>query len=172
MSLVIVEGPDGSGKTTLIEYLRKSLHPYTWILKSNSKPQTVEDIIHVLTWITHAPPGLPLILDRHPLISETVYGPILRGASRMPLNPQDLSACFPPDTLVVYCRPSVNAIHEGAKTEEQMKGVITKLGKIITAYDTLMASLKDRGVKVHEYDYAASPSHQQEIRRLIENVRT
>jgi hypothetical protein len=76
--MLIIEGPDGAGKTTLVNLLVGELN---WpvarkVVDSNTKANT-----DLMTWVEdNVRAGLvPTIFDRHRLISEPIYGPLLRG---------------------------------------------------------------------------------------------
>ena len=156
--LVIIEGPDGSGKTSLVRRLRQGLVPYTWILKSNSKPRTIDHMTAVTEWIRLHPPELPLICDRYPLISELVYGPIIRGACLHSMNVKQVADYLHdgPPTLVIYCRPTMEHIRRGSENNPQMEGVPTHLLRLTSGYDSVMDALKKEGMDVKEYDYTKS----------------
>lgn len=68
---IIIEGPDGSGKSTLAEFLASNLH---WpIVHSPGPPASQEEFegrVRVALTCQRT------IFDRHPIISETVYGQV------------------------------------------------------------------------------------------------
>lgn len=76
--MLIVEGPDGAGKTTLVERLSKDLEMYVMprVVSKDAEPMT--DLVQ---WVhDDVTSGLKRALyDRHRLISEPIYGPVLRG---------------------------------------------------------------------------------------------
>ena len=70
--MIIVEGPDNSGKSTLIQALASQLK--LPMARTYRMPQTEEDIQRWHNWANAAPH--PLILDRHPAISDLIYSPL------------------------------------------------------------------------------------------------
>lgn len=75
--MIIVEGPDGSGKTTLIQALAEG----TGLpIAPRVVGKDTEAMIDLVEWTeTNTAQGYQnLLFDRHRLISEAIYGPILR----------------------------------------------------------------------------------------------
>ena len=154
--LVIVEGPDGAGKSTLVRKLRDEVPAYTWVCNSNGAkgdPSQVQ-----LLQAAHALDSLSenclVVADRHPFISELVYGPLLRDVARHGLKLNDVARRLS-HALVLYCRPPIDTIMVGAQVEEQFEGVRDNLRRIIGAYDSVMAALaaSESGIKVAEFNY-------------------
>lgn len=134
MAGFIFEGPDGAGKTyTAREVSRAVGFP---VHHTGGKPKNLDEIFErglvQLTVIDH-------IFDRFSIISEQVYGPILRGESAF---------CSSHLTLiphpVIYCRPSLETItavtleQKEHKPKEHVELVVRRLPKIIEAYDRIM----------------------------------
>src|SRR5690606_4664522 len=117
--LVILEGPDGSGKSTLGTYLasqteRPLLH----------SPGVTQGELEMKAWVLRmltSPLRDNLILDRFPLVSELVYGPVLRNEVLIPKFHPLYAAWHRIPTTLIYCRPPTDAIHEAAiaKSESQ-----------------------------------------------------
>lgn len=165
MSIIIVEGVDGSGKTTLIRTLREYSSVYFWIASSSRRPQTIlqlRDAIHWLGQCSYL--KLPIICDRYPVISEEVYGPVMRDGSLLnQLGQRELGdvtefLSFQVDRII-YCRPPIEVIKENLKKNKQMDGVIERLPKLLQRYDDLMNSLRDDNIFVQHFDYT-NPKHQ------------
>lgn len=76
--MIIVEGPDGAGKTHLVDRLSNKLNlPVAPKVVDSNTNATVDLVRWVDYNINH---GLSSTLyDRHRLISEPIYGPIIRG---------------------------------------------------------------------------------------------
>lgn len=152
MSIIVVEGCDGSGKTTLIEQARGNQKDRYFVVCRASRYQpNVKTAFQYLAWLKKQT-DLDLILDRFHFISDRIYGPIIRNEDvfrDMPLTfgLQGVSA-------VVYARPPDTVIHGNVgKDRLQLEGVLERTQRIIGEYDLLMAKLMAQGIPVHKYDY-------------------
>ncbi|WP_455363563.1 hypothetical protein [[Eubacterium] cellulosolvens] len=154
--IVIIEGADGSGKTTLANRLRKDLKDYCIFIRSNGPPRNLQQLVDMITLLQEIPPRLPVITDRNPVISEYVYGPILRGKCMHGLKVEQMTRLFK-DKLIIHCRPSYSALEQSVRREEQLEGVIDNHRHIVRAYDWLMGRLSQDGVKIKPYDYTGPP---------------
>lgn len=148
--LVIVEGPDGAGKTRLCSELRKNLDTHTIFMYSNSKATTSHQLIQQCKILTEASGLLPVICDRYPWFSERIYGPILRGEIRMTLH-------IPADSKIIYCRPPTEILHRCAKRTSQPVPIMDNYDQIISDYDKLMETIKVL-FPVLYYDYTTLES--------------
>jgi len=133
---VIIEGVDGSGKTTLIEKLRREFHFLTPVVNTLRSEQDFEK-----WW--------PEVLstdygDRVPIhdrfyYSELVYGPILRGNSigskalHLRVRNQLRREAF-----LVHARPTLGSITQEAQVSDQMEGVLDHLPELLNGYDSIM----------------------------------
>lgn len=135
MPLIIVEGLDNSGKSTLVQSLAEALRlPMARIYRI---PKSEDDILHWHHWANAAP--YPLILDRHPSMSDYVYGPIVRNTnshSSLPLASQCRHGHY-----LIYCRPHWDTIERSYNEREQLEGTHDKLHALLSAYDRLMDEL-------------------------------
>lgn len=106
---IIVEGPDGAGKTSLINRLH---HVFPEVEHGpracTSEGGPIEDLMgwidtDVMSDYTHK-----VIYDRHPLISEPIYGPAIRGSSKLSdfhwLNTR-MSFFLRRNPLIIFCLP-------------------------------------------------------------------
>jgi hypothetical protein len=100
--MIIVEGMDNTGKTTLIETLAKHFNLPT--VKSY-RPFTREDIYALHSWISAAPQTV--ITDRHPSISDLVYGPTIRGST--PSSLKVAKSCRM-NNYLIFCRPPTDNV--------------------------------------------------------------
>lgn len=75
--MLIVEGPDGGGKTTLIARLSEGL---SLPVADRVVSKDAEAMVDLKAWVdSNLHSGFqPVIYDRHRLISEPIYGPVLR----------------------------------------------------------------------------------------------
>jgi hypothetical protein len=151
MTTILVEGPDGSGKTTLIEKARGSQNEHYFIkVKASRYPTDVSLSFQYLSWLHQCPHDL--MLDRLSFVSERIYGPLLRGVDLFKNLP--LSFGIKGMDAVVYCRPNDDVIFANVDKSVHLKGVSTNIGAIITAYDDLMRTIKEKNItQVFNYDY-------------------
>ena len=125
--MVIVEGPDNSGKTTLIQQLQDEFHIPA--MRSGMRPRYPEDISQYHYWAAAAP--LPLILDRHPAISDYIYGPILRKAT--PSSIEMILRCID-HHFVVLCLPPYETVSATYDDRPQLEGTKENLARIYQGY--------------------------------------
>ena len=150
---IIIEGPDESGKTTLAIALFGYFYPEAWILKSPAGT-SLEWYPYFDNWVgkvTSDADQAILLLDRVPELSEAVYGPIMRGSSRLN-SPLGSLLNLPTDGLVIFCQPEPGPLKgkhyaTGAKLlrpEDQ--------GAIIGAYKIVESFVK-QFVPVYQWYY-------------------
>lgn len=160
MPLIVVEGIDGAGKTTLIQNFRQQAKQLCWILARSGPPQGTQDLLETINLLGYGGRHLsiPLIADRHPLISEPIYGPIVRGKSLLEEYYTEESAQGYIASLVdrvIYCKPDLETAQRASRRERQMPGVHEHYWALYQAYDKAMEDLRRRGVLVIEYDWTS-----------------
>lgn len=164
---IILEGPDGGGKSTLGSILSSvlgmSIHPRA--SKSDSGPVSnlagwVEDVDDTLktgmpAFASRAPSRF-YMFDRHPLISELIYAPsINRAMPEMFTYPwwvkKHQQTLFE-HTLVVFCLPSLTDVRENVNRPDtvQMPGVVDHIAEIYQRYHRMWT---DWGGPCIRYDY-------------------
>lgn len=163
MSIIVVEGVDGSGKSTLLENARLQIpKKYFVLVRHSCRPLSTEQILDFLNFIEEG--RLPIILDRHPLISEPIYGPVLRKENLVDGIENESSAI---DRLVatvdriIYCRPPDPVIEKNLCNLPQLAGIHENIWDLLDAYDQRMHQLHKRGMDVIQYDYT-TPSYSME----------
>lgn len=147
---VIIEGPDGSGKSGLINRLLKDLPLSLHHRASTSVGGPLADIT---TWYesdatnlqhpTYGPGGEygPWIYDRHPLISERIYAMHARDdvpqgkyadADWVTAQLQFMAK----HAIMVWCLPPKSHVFSNVNhnSGEQMPGVVNHIGDIYRAY--------------------------------------
>ena len=176
--IIIVEGMDGTGKTTLVQQLA-----YRWEVKPRkyvgslgpSDDYRLVLVNRTISEITEleiaSAEGRPIkrLYDRFPLISEAVYGPILRGRNCFgglyyPLRRRLLAL----KTVIIYCRPNRDVIQANVQQAPQMPGVLEHFGELLDAYDKLFVELTESPVNsyITVFDYTRD-----EVRELIHKIR-
>lgn len=157
--MIVLEGPDGSGKTTLKDMLLERLdgveeherastskggpvkHPFAWAEAD------------VLSWDSQ-----PFSLyDRHPFISEPIYGTVLRGGYDHQFNSEygrDLGHEMCTRGLIVLCLPPLKEIRANVahNDEDQMSGVVQNIDEIALQYQIVQRHFSSRR-NVFWYDY-------------------
>lgn len=159
--MIIVEGCDGAGKSTLIDALTRTFFPN---LKLGPKASTsLGGVSHhrepeaLSQWVdaemAHwSDPGYgPRLYDRHPLISEPIYGPVVRNH----LSPQFVNGWYRTRlmtirhmALVIFVDPGWEAVRDalGSDPEGQMPGVVENARAIWYNYRTLNMSWTGKGI--------------------------
>jgi hypothetical protein len=155
---VIIEGPDGAGKSTLVSDVLSQLGFRQAPRASSSlggpvanlAAWTVDDI-NAMTgrWESH-------VYDRHPVISEPVYGPVVRGLARPGFDSvpwlQTRRLAMYGRTRVVWCMPPMVEVVRNvrASMDNQMDGVVAGIEQIYHAYE--IAAKRWGGMAIR-YDY-------------------
>lgn len=143
MSTVIIEGPDGAGKTRLVEALLDRYPAY------RAAPRPCTSLGGPLEWDEMAA-YLELygqldqcIYDRYPSISGAVYDAVFTRH-----HPESLSDSLQnyfhwviENTRIIYCRPPMDNIVSAVHASPQLIGVRQGIYRIVDMYDSLMANL-------------------------------
>lgn len=135
---VIVEGPDGAGKSTLIESARQK-DRYFVRVQSSGPPPSIIAVNRWLRWLGQFPKELNLVCDRIPVISERIYGPILRDIDLF--EQYDIDYGLEKVDVIVYCRPPNEVLLRNAAKGVHLAGVSSRQAELISAYDRLMERL-------------------------------
>lgn len=132
--MIIVEGPDNSGKSTLAWQLAEDLKRV--LINNRQRPRNQEDIIAYSLDVYKMDQRWPLIMDRWAVISEPIYGPICRGTRILdPGVGWFLTEVLKP--TIVYCRPSDARLLDFGE-RGQMDGVKENAIELIKAYDKMI----------------------------------
>lgn len=157
--IIVVEGPDGSGKSHLIQTLRQVLPGRFHVIHRPARPpQTVEQLNRDINFLWSLRNWGNFVIDRHPIISESVYGPLLRGSQLETSIPQ-----LGRWDALIYCRPRFQVICQNVKnSSHELEGVRQRIPDIVAKYDEVMG-----GLKPIRYDYQQD-SVQDVVRKLQE----
>lgn len=138
--MIIVEGPDGGGKTTLVNKIHKAFELPLAPKASDSLKGPVPNLCRwvdndLLEWGSK-----PLaIYDRYPLISEPIYGSAIRGKLPLPMTRSWMRSrtnTMRSLSLVIWCVPPFDVVkanvidHPG----EHMTGVAEDIDAIWSLY--------------------------------------
>lgn len=142
--IIVVEGPDNAGKSTLAQQLAKKLKGI--YLKSEAVPPTPHSLYGFNSLTLSAQDDYPYVIcDRHPFISELIYSSVLRGGTTLYIPP------FSPGFKFIYCRPTNETILNTLEVREQLSGVSTHILELINAYDSYF--IENRDLQTFIYDY-------------------
>ena len=136
--IIILEGPDGAGKTTLAEKLKQQTG-YTYLRRA--QPKTEEDKKRMMEeYIQVIKSGKNCIFDRC-WYSELIYGPIMRDASVItyPQMYQLERLIAKNGAILIYCTAPEATLWK--RCMRRGEDYITKhedFRKICKEYDTLM----------------------------------
>lgn len=165
--MIIVEGPDGAGKTTLIANIRAGFPDL------DVAPRVVSKETNALTdmqvWVNdNLDAGFQYkLFDRHRLISEFIYGPVLRGNDQHKGFDDgawvywSLKKFAEIDPLIIYCLPPFNAVQFNVNQGDDNLAVQDHIRAIYAGYvhRASLDMLAGRNVMIYNY---TDPVHQQD----------
>lgn len=142
--MIIVEGPDGGGKTSLITRLQDELHfqvqPRACTSDNGIDPGTLRE------WVDRDLSGIRNrgFYDRHPLISEPIYGPLIRGRmadgfSEVSWMASRLNLFKMQQPLMIFCLPPFSEVQKNIEmshepTTKHLRGVRTHARALYELY--------------------------------------
>jgi len=177
--LIVIEGCDGSGKSTLVKSLSEDLDLPSY---HKARPGTAEEVESRMNEVIAYSDG-PAIWDRVPIISEQIYGPVLRGVNVIAHKADALMNLFlARGPLIIFCRPPTPVMmshkleQKAHDTDKHIASVAANYHKLIDAYDSLMGDLRIRSdgrAQFKLYDYTQPLAYERIkgycIRYLMEN---
>jgi hypothetical protein len=152
--MIIVEGPDGAGKTSLITRLaaETSIPVHERAVRDKTGPD--ERDLWEWTHVDMANWGEQVYLyDRHPLVSEYIYGPLTRGQVAPGFDRQSAHALrqrLEQQCLLILCLPPLAEYHKNLLADEQMEGVLDHQEALYGLYSSLTTTW---GGWLKRYDY-------------------
>ncbi len=163
--MVIVEGCDNCGKTKLIQHLATELH--CEVIKSPG-PQPKEALASWMMVMFQLQHIQAVIFDRFPVISEEIYGKVLRGYSELDFYGERtfITILKRMSPLIIHCRPPMYKILD-LGTRPQMEGVSEHILELVAKYDYLMRILQEEGFSIIQYDYMSDVVTKDEITVMV-----
>jgi hypothetical protein len=155
--MLIIEGPDGSGKTTLAIFL----HTLTRlpVHHAGGPPRDKQEFLDRVDYIKNNKGG---IFDRFPPISEYVYGGLRSNPLFSDSELLDLQRSVE-KWIIVYCRPPLlvikgNALAQSAerphKNSNHLEMIKANILWIVEQYDAVFKHLESEGDQlIIRYDY-------------------
>lgn len=158
MSLIVIEGPDGAGKTTLIKKIAKDfkLPVYT-----SGGPKDIETMLNILREmaVLAFDTSQVYLCDRAPWISERVYS---KALSRKIVLPESVFLhCLNLPQRIIYCAladsetmlANMSREFKAHKPAEHTTGVITNYKNICKIYGEILYEAKYKGLDIFSYDW-------------------
>lgn len=166
-NLLVVEGADCMGKTTLITQLQQSLK---WPSLHTGGPKTDEQLEEAMREVESI--NSSYIIDRLPLLSEIAYRPITRDGEIVPIETQWqwINRVAELDPVLVVCRrtelPEVVAVERPHKPLDYWKKVQAGYPDIVYRYDFLIRNLEAR-VPLFVYDWTI-PGQYEKLQTFVQ----
>jgi hypothetical protein len=159
--MIIFEGPDGAGKTTLIKSFQ-GLTGFPIAERVVSKDAEAMTDLRRWVWDNVQMGFQERIFDRHRLISEFIYGPILRTEQEPGFNDPDwvlsmTGRFYRLRPIIVYCIPPLHTVRHNLLGDEDNRVVWDHIDAIYTAY--LQRAMTDYTLRpyntiIHDYTQA------------------
>lgn len=165
---LVLEGPDGGGKTTLGTALAKM---GLVVHHSGGPPQSAAELMERCRFV--GANSRRFVFDRIPQISEPVYRRTLDEEMSVAVADleRSLAGVLP---VVVYCRPSQEKIMQAPvvvrphKSAEHAEKVQARRWRLLYEYDRYMARLSCRDlIRVVFYDYEVDPERTGLVAALV-----
>jgi adenylate kinase family enzyme len=137
--MIIVEGPDGAGKTTLIRQLAQE---FDLPIAPRVVSKQTNDLTDLQQWIDkNLQEGFQYrLFDRHRLISEFCYGPTLRPVQRpgftdrMWVRRQLRLFYEEVQPMIIYCLPKLEVVKNNLEFDDNNDVVRDHIEQIYAAY--------------------------------------
>lgn len=159
--MIVGEGPDGGGKTSLIRRLNQDLGlPIApKVVSSQMTPLT-----DLRQWTEdNVSRGFQKTLfDRHRIISEPIYGPATRAKQDLAFLDMgwmmEMTARFyGADPILIYCLPPLHVVRDNVNREDTDNGAVkNRIGAIYAGYVS-RATLDIVHGKARLYNYQTTP---------------
>lgn len=138
--MIILEGCDGAGKTTLARKLEQ--HYELRYHKFSDPPRSRAMILDRAGELREM--GVRVLADRHPFISELIYGPVLRNECQMgPRSLEWLGRLLADEPFIIHVNPPYRAVRYGLQSREHLQGVEKHTHTLYQRYISLFTILKD-----------------------------
>ena len=175
--MIVVEGPDGAGKTTLIEKLAKEFELPISPKLVNSDMST--NMSKKLWCENNVGRGFnPTLFDRHCLISEPIYNSVTKQSTEpgfgnvqwyTTMMTMFYKTCHP---LIIYCLPSYTIVRDNVRHDHHQPLRVQKsIRKIYAQYVAKAAAdVPLAGAMVYDYTFNDTESIFRQVEQAVERV--
>lgn len=169
---IVLEGMDGSGKSGMVtrisEALKIPIHARAATSGASGGPirnlyEWVTDDVTSLRWQPFS------VYDRHPLVSEYIYGPITRqhvDQRFFTAHCAKLLEQFAHRVLVIFCDPGPDEVFKNVLAGKHMDGVTEHASRLYYAYRSFMHTWP--GNRPVVWDYTQPHTYDSVIQRCVE----
>ncbi len=172
--MIVVEGPDGSGKTTLVQQLAKAFHLPVAPKAVDHDQKALMDLATRAEQINRL--NKAEVHDRHTLISELIYSPIFRDAPRSRFQDQawyreELAHLLQVVWGIVICLPPLEVVRQNVHDDPLNASVSNSIDQVYWAYhnvSTLLAVNPYVPLVLHDYTKLGPDMVKQQIQRFRE----
>lgn len=154
MRHLIVEGPDGGGKTRLVEALLAKFPD--WGKGSKASTSMGGPVPNLAAWVNNEFKVMDaattcLVYDRHPVISEPIYGRIVRDNPKPGFTPSPwlswANVGMQDRVFVIWCIPHLAQCEKAVAVDRDMPGVTENIAEIHRAYVRAMTRWNGPGIR-------------------------
>jgi energy-coupling factor transporter ATP-binding protein EcfA2 len=147
--MVIVEGPDGSGKSTLVQWLHEQLKD-SKVVRWNDPPENEKQLgQNLMCSGIMMKYGDNVIQDRSPWVTDPIYKTVEIGSKNMGTWAHYQAKLIEIQPVLIYCRPPDSVITRHAKTgssppdnPKYLSWIGNNIEKLIFFYDQFFGSLR------------------------------
>ena len=155
--MIILEGPDGSGKSTLGNMLLEDGIITKLILSPGRTRKNVPLLDQTMRYMKLYSRDPRTAIDRY-LFSEMVYGPILREKSKFSKTQymtlfQELML---KKTTIIFCLPGVDNLKF---KEDESPLVVSKINEVYNSYSAFYTSVRSMYKRIHLYNWKEPDSY-------------
>lgn len=129
---IVLEGIDGTGKSTLAHHLKANLH--CAVIPSEGPPKYPGEIDDRLKRYASYD---GLIFDRHPAVSQPIYGPMRDPYELLPTG-HLVQSFYRSNPLIIYCDPGkkrhTHVRNEAVDTDEHLAQIEANYNQLLVAY--------------------------------------
>lgn len=172
--MIILEGPDGAGKTTLLSELQQH---FSFPVADRVVSKDAEAMVDLQSWVEqNVRQGFQeMFFDRHRLVSEFIYGPVLRrhaepGFTDVGWTGAMLQLFYHIRPVVIYCLPPLQVVKDNLRGDPDNERVNPHIEPIYQAY--LQRAWMDRMINPYSaiYDYTTDGQEEDHLKYYIDLI--